>query len=107
MSDPHWIEHAVASMKKRKTLGSFGKATPKKIAAGLKAGGKMAKKAQFAKNVTKVSPSNIGSHYTESAADLPIERADHFQEGNAVLAREQMIKNLGANESRAVGNEPK
>ena len=60
-----------------------------------------------AKGKTKVSPSNIGSHFTESAADLPIERAEHFQEGNAVLAREQMIKNLGANESRAVGNEPK
>lgn len=52
---------------------------------------------------TKVSPSNIGSHFTESAADLPIERADHFQEGNAVLAREQQLKNLGANESKAQG----
>jgi hypothetical protein len=51
--DGHWIEHATAKMKKNGTLGSFGKATPKKIAAGLKTGGKMAKKAQFAKNVTK------------------------------------------------------
>ena len=49
-----------------------------------------------AKGKTKVSPSNIGSHFTESAADLPIERADHFQEGNAVLAREQQLKNLGS-----------
>ena len=96
MGDKHWIEKATAKMKKRKTLGSFGKATPKKIAAGLKAGGKMAKKAQFAKNVTKVSPSNIGSHFTESAADLPAERAMHFQTGNAVLAREQELKNLGS-----------
>ena len=56
---------------------------------------------------TKVSPSNVGSHFTESAADIPIERANHFQEGNAVLAREQMLKNLGANESKAVGNEVK
>ena len=68
---------------------------------------KMASMAAKGREKTKVSPSNIGSHFTESAADLPIERADHFQEGNAVLAREQMIKNLGANESRAVGNEPK
>ena len=45
---------------------------------------------------TKVSPSNIGSHFTESAADLPIERQQHFQEGNAVLARENELKNLGS-----------
>lgn len=52
---------------------------------------------------TKVSPSNIGSHFTESAADIPIERAMHFQTGNAVLSREQELKNLGANESKAQG----
>ena len=49
-----------------------------------------------AKGKTKVSPSNIGSHFTESAADLPAERAMHFQTGNAVLAREQELKNLGS-----------
>lgn len=42
-------------MKAKGTVGSFGKATAGKIAKGLKAGGKMAKKAQFAKNVSKVS----------------------------------------------------
>jgi len=51
--DSHWMEDAAASMKARGTTGSFGKATPKKIAAGLKKGGAQAKKAQFAKNVTK------------------------------------------------------
>lgn len=52
-SDPHWIEHATEKMKEHGTLGSFGKATSKKVSAGIKAGGKLAKKALFAKNVTK------------------------------------------------------
>ena len=50
-----WIQAAVAKMKRQGTLGSFGKATPKKIKAGLKAGGKMAKKALFAQNVKKIA----------------------------------------------------
>ncbi len=52
-NDPHWIEKATAKMKKKGTLGSFGKATKKKIAAGKKAGGIKEKKAVFAQNVTK------------------------------------------------------
>ena len=47
--DPKWMEHAAEKMKDKGTEGSFGKATPKKIAAGLKKGGKEAKKAAFAK----------------------------------------------------------
>jgi hypothetical protein len=54
-NDPKWMEHAAESMKKRGTVGSFGKATTKKISAGLKAGGKMAKKAAFAKAAKKVA----------------------------------------------------
>ena len=50
-----WIQAAVKKMKKRGTLGSFGKATKKKIAAGKKAGGKRAKKAVFAQNVAKAA----------------------------------------------------
>lgn len=49
----NWIAKAVRSMKKRGTLGSFGKATKKKIAAAKKRGGKAAKKAIFAQNVTR------------------------------------------------------
>jgi hypothetical protein len=52
-----WIQKAVAKMKKKGTLGSFGKATPSKIAAGKKAGGKRAKKAIFAQNVSKIAKS--------------------------------------------------
>jgi hypothetical protein len=52
-NDPLWMEHASAKMKKKGTLGSFGKATPKKIAAGKRAGGKQAKKAIFAQNASR------------------------------------------------------
>jgi hypothetical protein len=50
-----WIQKADAKMKAKGTEGSFGKATTKKIAAGLKKGGKMAKKAQFAKNMKAIA----------------------------------------------------
>lgn len=50
-----WIGEADAKMKAKGTKGSFGKATTKKIAAGLKKGGKMAKKAQFAKNMKAIA----------------------------------------------------
>ena len=56
-----------------------------------------------AKGKTKVSPSNIDSHWSSDINDLPESRAEHYQEGNAVLAREQQLKNLGANESKAQG----
>ena len=36
-------------MERRGTVGSYGKASPKKIARDLKKGGAIAKKAQFAK----------------------------------------------------------
>lgn len=52
-SDPHWMEKAAAKMKKKGTVGSFGKATPKKIAAAKKEGGAMKKKAIFAQNAKK------------------------------------------------------
>lgn len=42
-------------MERRGTVGSFGAATPKKIAAGLKKGGAMAKKAAFAKAMRTVA----------------------------------------------------
>ena len=50
-----WIQSATAKMKKRGTLGSFGKATPSKIAAGRKTGGLQAKKANFAANMMKIA----------------------------------------------------
>jgi hypothetical protein len=53
--DPKWMEHAAERMKEKGTVGSFGKATPKKIAAAEKKGGKQAKKANFAKQAAKAS----------------------------------------------------
>ena len=51
----HWIQDATAKMKAKGTLGSLGKATPKKIAKAKKEGGKMEKKAIFAENVAKAA----------------------------------------------------
>jgi hypothetical protein len=50
-----WIQPAVAKMKSKGTLGSFGKATSSKIAAGKKAGGLQEKKAVFAQNMKAIA----------------------------------------------------
>lgn len=50
-----FIQKAVAKMKKKGTVGKFGKATEKKIAAGKKAGGVKKKEAVFAENMKKIS----------------------------------------------------
>jgi len=50
-----WIQGAVQKMKKNGTLGKFGKATPKKIAAAKKDGGVEEKRAVFAENMKKIS----------------------------------------------------
>jgi hypothetical protein len=50
-----WIQKATKKMEKKGTLGSFGKATEKKISAGKKAGGAEAKKAVFAQNMKKIA----------------------------------------------------
>jgi hypothetical protein len=51
----HWIQSATAKMKKKGTLGSFGKATPKKIAHAKAEGGKEEKKAVFAENMKSIA----------------------------------------------------
>lgn len=50
-----WIQKAVDKMKKKGTLGSFGKATASKIASAKKKGGLAKKKAIFAENMKKIS----------------------------------------------------
>ena len=50
-----WIQKADKKMEQKGTKGSFGKATPKKIAAAKARGGKMAKKAVFAENMKKIA----------------------------------------------------
>ena len=51
----NWIGAATRRMKRKGTLGSFGKATKKKVAKAKKQGGKMAKKAVFAANMAKIA----------------------------------------------------
>jgi len=55
MSGNFWIQKAAAKMKKKGTLGKFGKATEKKIKAGKKAGGLQAKRAIFAANMKEIA----------------------------------------------------
>ena len=50
-----WIQAATEKMKEKGTLGSFGKATPSKIAAAKKKGGLAEKKAVFAQNMKKIA----------------------------------------------------
>lgn len=80
-----WIQKAVDKMKKKGTIGAFGKATPKKIAAGKKAGGLQEKRAVFAQNMSKIARSNVRQHFTQGG--VPGGRSDHYQEGNAVDGR--------------------
>lgn len=53
--DKKWIQKATAKMKKKGTLGAFGKATAKKIARGKRAGGLQKKRAIFAENTKKLA----------------------------------------------------
>ena len=55
MAGGNWIAKATARMKAKGTLGSFGKATPAKIAAGKKAGGREEKRAIFAQNMARIA----------------------------------------------------
>ena len=50
-----WIKKATRKMASKGTLGKFGKATPKKIAAGKKKGGKAEKRAVFAQNMKAIA----------------------------------------------------
>lgn len=50
-----FLAKARESMERRGTVGSFGKATPSKIKHGLAEGGKMAKKAAFAKAMKTIA----------------------------------------------------
>jgi hypothetical protein len=50
-----FLKKARESMERRGTVGSFGKATPSKIKAGLAKGGAQAKKAGFAKAMRTIA----------------------------------------------------
>jgi len=50
-----WMQKAREGMEAKGTVGAFGKATPKKIAAGIKKGGVAKKRAVLARTFKKVS----------------------------------------------------
>lgn len=50
-----WIQKAREGMEEKGSVGSFGKATAKKISAAKKEGGVMEKKAIFAQNMKRIS----------------------------------------------------
>jgi hypothetical protein len=50
-----WIQKASDRMKKKGTVGAFGKATPKKIQAAKKKGGVEEKRAVFAQNMKRIA----------------------------------------------------
>lgn len=55
-----WIQKATDKMKAKGTLGSFGKATEKKVARAKKEGGKEEKKAVFAENMKHIAERKKG-----------------------------------------------
>jgi len=55
MAGSKWIQGAREKMEAKGTAGAFGKATPKKIAAGKKAGGLQEKRAVFAQNMKAIA----------------------------------------------------
>lgn len=55
-----WMQEAKERMKAKGTVGAFGKATPKKIAAGKKAGGLQAKRATLAQTFKKFAGKRKG-----------------------------------------------
>lgn len=60
----NFIQKATAKMKKKGTLGKFGKATAKKIAKAKKKGGVMEKRAVFAENMKKIAMKRKGKKKT-------------------------------------------
>lgn len=55
-----WLQAANKRMEAKGTKGSFGKATPGKIARAKKRGGKAAKKAVFAGNMKRIAQKHKG-----------------------------------------------
>lgn len=64
----NWIGPAHAKMEKKGTVGSFGKATPSKIARAKKEGGKEEKKAVFAENMKKIAEKRKGKKKKSSSS---------------------------------------
>lgn len=59
-----WIQAAREKMEEKGSVGSFGKATPKHIAAAKKEGGVEKKKAIFAQNMKRIAEKH--KHHSKS-----------------------------------------
>jgi hypothetical protein len=57
-----WIQGAREEMERKGTVGKFGKATPGKIAAAKKKGGKAEKRAVFAQNMKRIAAKRHHKH---------------------------------------------
>lgn len=55
-----WIQDANERMRRKGTLGKFGAATKKRIAAGKRKGGVQRKRAIFAENMKKIARRRFG-----------------------------------------------
>lgn len=51
----HWIQKVGERMEEKGTVGAFGKATNRKIAAGKREGGLAKKRAVFAQNMKRIA----------------------------------------------------
>lgn len=75
MANKLWIQDATDKMKKKGTLGKFGKATPKKIAKGKKLGGLDEKRAVFAQNMKKIADKKNASVISDMESRYKANRA--------------------------------
>lgn len=55
-----WIQAATDRMRKKGTLGAFGRATAKKVANAKRRGGLMKRRAIFAQNMRKINARRFG-----------------------------------------------
>ena len=60
MAGGKWIQSATRTMRKKGTLGAFGRATSKKIARGKQRGGLAKKRAVFAQNMKRIAARHRG-----------------------------------------------
>src|SRR5258708_570803 len=83
-----WIQKATEKMKEKGTVGSFGKATPSKIARAKRHGGKEAKKAIFAQNIAKIAQSKKIGRPMAATQTLPQQDDIQNPRGNETVAQE-------------------
>lgn len=74
-----WIQKATERMKEKGTIGKFGKATEKKIAAGKRAGGERKKEAIFAQNVKGAAKHHSHESHHKAVGDHESRSHDYWK----------------------------